>query len=148
MECGADEKVDVAYERGARADGRGPFEHGDADKRLAKLPAERREEIKVGSLAAQNYVNRFEEMPNEAGIVGGDEAHLVMADDLISIMLHGDRQDASTAMKHLKALFHRGRFQDKIKPYDGRVIREADFHLAGSGDDQGVYGVAELIFEL
>lgn len=71
-----------------------------------------------------------------------------MADDLIAIMLRGSRVDAVTAMKLLKALFHRGRFQDKIKPYDGRVIREENFHLTGSGDDQWVYGEAELIFEL
>ena len=50
-----------------------------------------------------------------------------MVDHLIANMLHGD--DPNTAMKHLKALFHRGRFQDKIKPYDGRVIQEEDYHL-------------------
>ena len=71
-----------------------------------------------------------------------------MADDLIAIMLRGSRRDAITAMKLLKALFHRGRFQDKIKPYDGRVIIEDHMRLVGSGDDAWWVGESELVFAL
>lgn len=71
-----------------------------------------------------------------------------MVDDLITVMFGFHSEYARDAIYYLVELFHRGRFQDKIKPYDGQVIKPEVTGVAGEGEDAWAYHSEALVFRL